>query len=104
VQPLQDIDEVNMFKEDCSVLHFKKPSVQFAVRENLLVVTGTPEPKQLTDLLPGILKQVGPKQYEFLKRYAQSAKGGDVITEEKEEDEVPDLVGGNFDDVANKDQ
>jgi len=103
VQPLQDIDEVNMFKEDSSVLHFKKPFVQFAVRENLLVVTGAPESKQLTDLLPGILKQVGPKQYEFLKKFAQSAKGGETIAEEKEEDEVPDLVGGNFDDIANKD-
>jgi len=25
VQPLQDIEEVNMFKEDDSVIHFKRP-------------------------------------------------------------------------------
>lgn len=25
VQPLQDIDEVNMFKDDNSVINFKKP-------------------------------------------------------------------------------
>ena len=30
VQPLQDIDEVNMFKDDNTVIHFKKPSSKFA--------------------------------------------------------------------------
>lgn len=25
VQPLQDIDEVNMFKDDNTVIHFKRP-------------------------------------------------------------------------------
>lgn len=25
VQPLQDIDEVNMFKDDNTVVHFKRP-------------------------------------------------------------------------------
>jgi hypothetical protein len=34
--------------------------VQFSVRENLLIVTGTPESKQLASMLPEILKQVGP--------------------------------------------
>ena len=41
--------------------------VQFSVRENLLIVTGNPESKQLKDMLPDIIKQVGPQQYEALK-------------------------------------
>ena len=40
---------------------------QFSVRENLLVVNGTPETKELKDMMPDILKQVGPQQYQFLK-------------------------------------
>ena len=36
---------------------------QFSVRENLLVVNGTPETKELKDMMPDILKQVGPQQY-----------------------------------------
>jgi len=36
--------------------------VQFSVRENLLVVTGNPETKELKDMLPDIIKQVGPNQ------------------------------------------
>ena len=40
---------------------------QFSVRENLLVVAGTPETRELKDMMPDILKQVGPQQYQFLK-------------------------------------
>ena len=31
VQPLQDIDEVNMFKDDNTVINFKKPSSSFPI-------------------------------------------------------------------------
>jgi len=33
----------------------------FSVRENLLVVAGAPETKNLKDMMPDILKQVGPQ-------------------------------------------
>jgi len=42
MQALQDIDEVNMFKDDNTVIHLKRPQTQFSVKENLLVVAGTP--------------------------------------------------------------
>ena len=63
MQQLQDIDEVNMFKDDNTVVHLKRPQTQFSVRENLLVVAGNAETKALQDMMPDILKQVGPKQY-----------------------------------------
>jgi nascent polypeptide-associated complex subunit beta len=113
VQPLQDIEEVNMFKDDNTVVHFKRPLskiplildnqrpiVQFSVRENLLVVTGNPETKELKDMMPEILKQVGPQQYSFLKDIIKN-----VIPEgkagEEDEDDVPELVG-NFEDASKK--
>jgi nascent polypeptide-associated complex subunit beta len=67
MQSLQDIEEVNMFKDDNTVVHLKKPATQFSVRENLLVVAGNAETKNLADMMPDILKQVGPQQYQFLK-------------------------------------
>ena len=77
MQPLSDIDEVNMFKDDNTVIHFKRPNCQFSVRESLLVVTGAPETKALQTMLPDILKQVGPKQYQFLKSaFGGAAAGG----------------------------
>lgn len=32
-----------------------------------MVVTGNPETKELKDMMPEILKQVGPQQFNFLK-------------------------------------
>lgn len=74
--------------------------VQFSVRENLLVVTGTPETKELKDMMPEILKQVGPQQFSFLKDLVKN-----IIPEskaEEDEDDVPELVGGNFEDASKK--
>lgn len=73
--------------------------VQFSVRENLLVVTGNPETKELKDMMPEILKQVGPQQFAFLKEMVKN-----VIPEskaEEDEDDVPELVG-NFEDASKK--
>merc|ERR1711935_515512 len=100
MQQLQDIDEVNMFKDDNTVIHLKKPQSQFSVRENLLVVAGTPETRELKDMMPDILKQVGPQQYQFLKTQLGSL-GGDGKAADEDDDDVPQLVG-NFEDAAKK--
>merc|ERR1712195_199221 len=96
----QEIDEVNMFKDDNTVIHLKKPQSQFSVRENLLVVAGTPETRELKDMMPDILKQVGPQQYQFLKTQLGSL-GNDGKAAEEDDDDVPQLVG-NFEDAAKK--
>lgn len=79
--------------------------VQFSVRENLLIVTGTPESKQLKDMLPDIIKQVGPQQYEALKNlmgdFAKKAAGSSK-TQDDDEDDVPPLVQGTFEDASKK--
>ena len=88
-----------MFKDDNTVVHLKRPQTQFSVRENLLVVAGTPETKELKDMMPDILKQVGPKQYQYLRdKLDQGAK-----TEDKkdDDDDVPELVG-TFEDANKK--
>merc|ERR1719197_560192 len=77
VQTLPEIDEVNMFKDDNTVLHIKRPQVQFSMREHLLVVTGVSESRQLQDMIPDILKQVGPQQYEAIQKLVAGA-GGDA--------------------------
>lgn len=76
--------------------------VQFSVRENLLVVTGNPETKELKDMLPEIIKQVGPQQLTALKDYI--SKMGNIPegkAGEEDEDDVPALVG-NFEDASKK--
>lgn len=66
-----------------------------------MVVTGNPETKELKDMMPEILKQVGPQQYQFLKNImgnmetVKESKGN-----EEDEDDVPDLVGTNFEEAS----
>ena len=99
LQQLPDIEEVNMFREDDSVLHFKRPTLQFSMKEQLVTVTGETFEKTIKDLLPGILSQVGPEQYKALQTIGQAAAGK---TDEKDDDDVPELVGGNFEDASKK--
>lgn len=51
-------------------------------------------------MMPDILKQVGPQQYQFLKTQL-GGLGGDSKAAEDDDDDVPQLVG-NFEDAAKK--
>ena len=57
----------------------------------MLFVSGTAETRELKDMMPDILKQVGPKQYQYLKSQLVSNE-----KQEDDDDDVPNLVG-NFD-------
>lgn len=74
------------------------------MRENLLSVGGAPETKQLEELLPDILKQVGPQQYNALKDLvdAKMKAGAAGATAEDDADDVPPLVDGTFESKAKK--
>eukprot|EP01123_Difflugia_compressa_P008196 TRINITY_DN238_c0_g1_i4.p1 TRINITY_DN238_c0_g1~~TRINITY_DN238_c0_g1_i4.p1 ORF type:complete len:140 (+),score=51.30 TRINITY_DN238_c0_g1_i4:128-547(+) len=83
VNTIPQIDEVTFFKDDGSVRIFKNPKVQAAVNSNTFVVTGQSEVKQLKDILPHLAKGL------------ETAQGGG-----KDDDEVPDLTGINFEEIA----
>jgi hypothetical protein len=74
-------------------------SAQFSVRENLLVVAGNAETKELKDMMPEILKQVGPQQYQYLKTQLGDLGGKKDAAED--DDDVPELVG-TFEDAGKK--
>ncbi|KAK5076645.1 Nascent polypeptide-associated complex subunit beta [Lithohypha guttulata] len=101
-QPIQAIEEVNMFKEDGNVIHFAAPKVHASVPSNTFAIYGNGEDKELTELVPGILNQLGPDSLASLRRLAESyqnlqkKEGGDKKDDE-DDDEIPDLVEGeNF--------
>ncbi|OAR02838.1 hypothetical protein LLEC1_07420 [Akanthomyces lecanii] len=95
-QPIQQIEEVNMFKEDGNVIHFKAPKVNASVPSNTFAIYGNGEDKELTELVPGILNQLGPDSLASLRKLAESyqamskAEGG----EGEDDDEIPELVEG----------
>jgi len=104
VNNIPGIEEVNMIKDDGSVLHFNNPKVQASLAANTFAVTGHAENKQITEMLPGILNQLGADSLTHLKRLASAVPGmgaapGQAEANEDDDDEVPDLVE-NFDEVS----
>ncbi|KAJ5952931.1 uncharacterized protein N7479_011344 [Penicillium vulpinum] len=100
VQPIQGIEEVNMFKEDGNVIHFANPRVHGAVPSNTFALYGNGEEKELTELVPNILNQLGPDSLASLRKLAESYQNMQKQQGDKkddEEDDIPDLVDGeNF--------
>merc|ERR1711881_349940 len=100
VNNIPGIEEVNMFKEDGTVLHFTTPKVQASVSANTYVVSGHGESKRLEELLPGIINQLGPDNLMNLKRIAEGfAAGQEGKGAAGDEDDIPD-IGENFEDVS----
>merc|ERR1712233_107684 len=107
VNNIPGIEEVNMIKDDGTVIHFNNPKVQASLAANTFAVTGHAENKQITEMLPGILNQLGAESLTHLKRLASNVGGAGVggameaanNMEEEDDDEVPDLVE-NFDEVS----
>ena len=98
-----------MFREDGNVLHFSAPKVHAAVNSNTFAVYGTGQVKELTELVPGILNQLGPDSLASLRKLAESYQaiqqgqqrpaGEGETPADDDDDDVPDLVE-NFDEVA----
>lgn len=63
-----------------------------------MVVSGAPETKTLKEMMPDILKQVGPQQYQFLKDQVGAGVEGKADAGDDDDDDVPELVG-TFEDV-----
>ncbi|ODV61536.1 Egd1p [Ascoidea rubescens DSM 1968] len=109
-QTLDGVEEVNFFKEDGNVLHFNRASVQASIQNNTFAVHGRPQEKQLTDLLPNILPQLGSENLEILRQLAENiqkqgglgdaaaAAGLNPGADANDDDDIPNLVEGeNFD-------
>ena len=81
-----------------------------AVAANTFAVYGAGHVKELTELVPGILNQLGPDSLASLRKLAESYQAiqqsqqrppAAAADEEDDDDDVPDLVE-NFDAVEDK--
>merc|ERR1712183_193120 len=103
VNPFPSVDEVNMFKEDGHILHFESPKVQASTDANTFAISGNGELKQITELLPGIVNQLGPNNMGMLKQMADTLQNqSPVQAAADDDDDVPDLVD-NFEAAAQVD-
>merc|ERR1712220_14925 len=96
INPIPGIEEVNMFKEDGSVLHFNNPKVQASPQVNTFAISGQAETKQVSEMLPSIVNQLGPEGFASLRKMAMEKvdeeKAAAPVAESKDDD-VPELEG-----------
>ncbi len=76
-------------------------AVHASVPANTFAIYGNGEDKELTELVPGILNQLGPDSLASLRKLAESYQSmqkkegeeGDKKTDD-DDDDIPDLVAG----------
>ncbi|KAK3816169.1 MAG: NAC domain-containing protein [Benniella sp.] len=94
--PQPYVDEVNMFMEEGTVLNFRQPKVHASVASNTYAIYGRGQEKDMTELIPNILSQLGPDSIANLRKLAESyqktAAGQAALANQEDDDEVPDLV------------
>lgn len=77
-----------------------KNTVHAAVPSNTFAIYGHGEEKELTELVPGILNQLGPDSLASLRKLAESYQNlqkKEGKKDDEDEDDIPDLVEGeNF--------
>ena len=61
-----------MFTNQGTVIHFNNPKVQASLAANTFTITGHAETKQLTEMLPSILNQLGADSLTSLSRLAEA--------------------------------
>merc|ERR1712027_222126 len=95
---LPGIDEVNMFKEDGNVIHFKNPKVTASPTSNTFTVAGHNEVKKITEI-PGVLNQLGLEGLQGLQQWAKSQGIGQEPAAKKADGlaDIPET--GNFDEA-----
>ncbi len=72
-------------------------AVHAAVPSNTFAIYGNGEDKELTELVPGILNQLGPDSLASLRKLAESYQNMSKDTKDADDDDIPDLVAGeNF--------
>eukprot|EP00999_Lentomonas_sp_LEN2_P000976 NODE_1983_length_681_cov_112.532491_g1933_i0.p1 GENE.NODE_1983_length_681_cov_112.532491_g1933_i0~~NODE_1983_length_681_cov_112.532491_g1933_i0.p1 ORF type:complete len:163 (+),score=54.68 NODE_1983_length_681_cov_112.532491_g1933_i0:140-628(+) len=102
VAPIGDIEEVNLFMNNSTVVHFSKPKVQASIPSNTYVVSPGASPavtKDVKDILPHVLGQMGTQNLEQLKELQAQLAGGAAPAEAaKGEDEIPE-DDENFDEA-----
>uniref|UniRef100_A0A2K6UHV7 Transcription factor BTF3 n=1 Tax=Saimiri boliviensis boliviensis TaxID=39432 RepID=A0A2K6UHV7_SAIBB len=60
-----------MIKDDGTVIHFDNPKVQASLSASTFAITGHAETKPITEMLPGILSQLGVDSLTSLRKLAE---------------------------------
>merc|ERR1712235_145549 len=97
INPIPGIEEVNMFKDDGSVLHFSAPKVQASHQANTFAISGQAETKQVSEMLRSIVNQLGPEGFASLRKLAMEKVPA------ANDDDVPELEG-DFEEASKQEE
>lgn len=115
-KPLPNMEEANIFLNNGHVIHFSKPKVMIGPPIlHTTVLSGPSANEKVTELLPGILNQLGENMSEVYsnalrsytdREYGSSRQFGTAASERKgeefeedDDDDVPELVE-NFEEAS----
>ena len=94
-QPIQELNEVNLFTNDLKVMQFKNPEVFGNLPNQIFIVCGQSEEKLVKDNFAEFITQLSSSQLEQLKGSIP------VVADKKgKEEDAPQLV--NFDEASKK--
>jgi len=98
-QHIPDIKEVNMFREDGSIIHYANPRFEASQSLSGYMVSGKAENKKLEELLPGILQQLDKNDLATLQSMARefAAKQAQAKGSADDDDEFGDI---NFEEAS----
>ncbi|XP_032610038.1 transcription factor BTF3-like [Hylobates moloch] len=105
VNNISGIEEVNMLTNQGTLICFNNPEVQTSLAGNTFTITGHAKAKQLTEMLPSILIQLGADSLASLRRLDEALpkqsvdRTAPLATGEDDDDEVPGLME-NFDEAS----
>ncbi|PVU86560.1 hypothetical protein BB560_006668 [Smittium megazygosporum] len=99
-QPLSGIEEVNMFRQDGKIVNFAHPNVSATAGANTFVISGNSAVKDISEMFPGILPQLGPENLgilqqllkDFQDKNPQLGNPAANPLSAVEDDDIPDLV------------
>ena len=72
--------------------------VQASLTSHVFAISGSNELKEFSELLPGIISQMGSESLSTLRKLAEKFKSAEGANDEG----IPDLVDGTFEEVADK--
>ncbi|KAM7534891.1 hypothetical protein Aperf_G00000115565 [Anoplocephala perfoliata] len=101
INVIPSIEEVNMYRADGTMIHFKNPRVQASPQANMFAVSGLAENKSLNDLFPNMMSQLETAK-QRLSKMSESAQDENKESVEDDDDDVPELVG-DFEETSRQD-
>lgn len=98
VKYCQILLDLHSARKRCRLILRRSFLVHASVPSNTFAIYGNGEDKELTELVPGILNQLGPDSLASLRKLAESYQSMQKEKGEKKDDDddedIPDLVEG----------